>query len=97
MAKIIQFIQDICLDPTCTHEWMRTSIREYAIPEHQIIFNYYGEQLNIIDNIYYISRFAKGRNKQEIEVSNELITQVVEFRHLKDEIILAIEKLPKVE
>ena len=95
MIKIVQYIQDICLDPTCSHEWMRTSIREYAIPKQQIIFNYYGEQLNIMDDAYCSSRFAKGRNKEDIEVPDEFVNQIVQFLQLKKSIIKTINSLSK--
>jgi hypothetical protein len=85
-TEIIQFTQDICLDPTCSHTWMRTSIYEYALPKQGIIFNNYGGQINLMDGPYYISRFAKGRNKKEIEVPTSLVDMVIQMNATKKEI-----------
>jgi hypothetical protein len=88
--KIIQYHQDITIDPI--HGW-GTSIIEYAIPEYQIIFNYYGEQINVMDGVYYTSRFLKGQDKKEIEVPDELVLNVIKLNRAKQEIIKDIQSL----
>jgi len=90
VKESLKFIQKITIDPIHGYG---TSIYEYAIPEKQIIFNHYAEQINVIDDVYYISRFFKGHGKQEIEVPDSLVDAVVQLRDSKKTIIDALSTL----
>jgi hypothetical protein len=90
MGKLIKFKQKIVFD--VVHGW-ETVIQEYAIPKYEIVFNYYtSQQINIINGAEFISRFVKGFDKQEIDVSDEFIEDVVAFQKLKHKVIDALTK-----
>ncbi|MFA5307091.1 MAG: hypothetical protein WC365_06600 [Candidatus Babeliales bacterium] len=91
MGKLIKFKQKIVFD--AIHDWV-TVIQEYAIPKYEIVFNYYNsQQINIIDDAEFTSRFVKGFDKQEIEVSDEFIEDIVMFQKLKHKIVDTLTKI----